>query len=73
MENFGTGFFGKFFLIKIKCFLANLRIFYLLKNNVFQKNMLTKEKEDCEHRFFHIMATLNNHARIMIAPVTIFS
>ena len=44
----------------------------VLKKHHFQIESFNKEKEDCEHRFFHIMATLNNNARIMIAPVTIF-
>lgn len=29
--------------------------------------------EDCEHRFFHMLAVFKNNARIMIAPVTIFN
>jgi hypothetical protein len=29
--------------------------------------------EDCEHRAFHILATKNSGARIMISPEIVFS
>ncbi len=38
--------------------------YYITNGNAF---------EDCEHRFFHMMAVFKNKARIMIAPVTIFN
>jgi hypothetical protein len=33
---------------------------------------LTRNKEDCEHRFFHFQAFFKNGARIRIAPVCLF-
>lgn len=32
----------------------------------------SQNKEDCEHRFFHMSAVFKNGARIRIAPVTVF-
>jgi hypothetical protein len=34
--------------------------------------LIRETKEDCEHRFFHMMAVLKNNARIFISPQTIF-
>ncbi len=33
---------------------------------------LSQDKEDCEHRFFHINAVVNNNARIRISPLSLF-
>ena len=45
----------------------------LIENKLYGGNHnLSQNKEDCEHRFFHMMAVFKNNARIRIAPVTVF-
>lgn len=58
---------GHFRLDYIPKTLINENILFAGKIN-FKQN-----KEDCEHRFFHITAVLKNNARIRIAPVCIFT
>jgi len=36
------------------------------------KHSYSQNKEDCEHRYFHITSVFKNCARIRIAPVTVF-
>ena len=51
-----------------------------IPNTLINENILSagkinfkQNKEDCEHRFFHITAVLKNNARIRIAPVCLFT
>ena len=47
---------------------------YLIKENIkYAGNIdLSQNKEDCEHRFFHISAVFKNNARIRISPISLF-
>lgn len=47
---------------------------YLIKENIKYagKIDLSQNKEDCEHRFFHISAVFKNNARIRISPISLF-
>jgi hypothetical protein len=46
----------------------------LIKENILCSGSISlkQNKEDCEHRFFHITAILKNNARIRISPLCLF-
>ena len=47
---------------------------HLIKQNIdlFKGKFDYSKVEDCEHRYFHLMAIDKNHARIRISPEIVF-